>query len=850
MRQSLASPPPFKLLDPNHSVIYPQSTGRIMAITFRWLLRLFIAFSVVFLLSLFLLYYFASRSLPDYNIETAVSGLQDELEIVRDNKGVPHIFGKSDVDVYFGLGFAHAQDRLWQMTLLRRAAQGRLSEIFGMETLEADEYIRRLDIYRLSQNSVQFQSPEAVAALTAYSAGVNAWLKTIQTDALGRGAPEFFLFKPEIAPWIPADSLAILKLMAVQSSDHLQSDILRARTALAVGADLMQDIMPDDPSAGILAMPEYASLFPSTGAPLAALPKRHALHANSQRGFTPASNVWAAHAKRTAAKASILAVDPHNALSAPGMWSLARMELVGGGVIGATIPGLPIIMSGRSTKLAWGFAASNADDVDIYIEQLNPNNPNEYLTASGFKPFKEHKIIIEIKGQPSKTFDLKWSDNGVVLPGDSFGLKQITPRGHVTSVRSVATAHDDKSFTALFNMMTRQSARSAKAQFTEYVAPIYNMVVADVDNIALQVIGALPKRNLNHVGQGRIPAQGWLERNKWQGFYNYGENPRVVNPKAGIVANTNNKTTDGAFPKHISHQWGDSFRISRLTKMMNERKIHTRDSFMEAQLDTISFAARATLPLIAKDLWFTGDAAPEGSTKRMRQQALELLANWNGDMNEHKPEPLIYAAWMRNLQAFLIRDELGPLANEFTQVNPVFLERVMRDIDGAGAWCDIRPSTRIETCTGIARQSLDSALLELSTAYGHRIDSWQWGQAHLARHNHQVFGSMPLINWVSNIQQRTSGGDHTLMRAQTSNTGDQPYTNVHAAGFRALVDFSDLESSLYIVSTGQSGHPLSRHYDDLSQLWRRGEYIPMVLDQQLARAGAVGITKLHPKLAP
>ena len=250
------------------------------------------------------------------------------------------------------------------------------------------------------------------------------------------------------------------------------------------------------------------------------------------------------------------------------------------------------------------------------------------------------------------------------------------------------------------------------------------------------------------------------------------------------------------------------------------------------------------MPLIAKELWFTGNTAAAGTPERARQQALELLANWNGDMNEHVPEPLIYAAWLRHLQSFLIRDELGPLANAFTQIDPVFLERVMRDVDGAGVWCDIRQSSRSETCTDIARQSLDAALLELTSKYGDRIDSWQWGQAHTATHDHQVFGQMPLLNWVSNIRQPTSGGDHTLMRAQTSNSGKRPYTNVHAAGFRALIDFSDLESSLYIISTGQSGHPLSRHYDDLSQLWRRGEYIPMALDPQLARAGSVGITNL------
>lgn len=815
-----------------------------MSKSFTWLLRIFISASVLFLLSLVLLYYFASRSIPEYNANYSVERISDNVEIVRDNKGIPHIFAISDNDAFFGLGFSHAQDRLWQMTLLRRSAQGRLSEIFGTETLASDEFSRRLGIYRLAQSAVPYQSDAAKSALQAYADGVNAWLKVLQTEALGRGAPEFFLFKPEISPWVPADSLAILKLMALRSSDHLQSDILRARTSLTVGADLMRDILPDDPSNGLMAMPEYAAIFPSPSEPIKALDKRHALFPVAPRGFQSASNIWAAKPERTAAKASLLAADPHNALSAPGFWSLARLQLSGGGVIGATVPGLPLVMSGRSTKIAWGLSASHADDQDIFIEQLNPENENEYLTDSGYQPFETENIIIDIKDKPNQTITLRWTRNGPVLNKDSFGLGQVTPIGHVASLRSTTLLAEDRSFSALFAILQETSVQNALTHFDDYVTPQYNLAIADVDNIALQTIGKLPKRDINHVGQGRIPSQGWLPRNQWKGFFPFSNNPVQLNPNSGIVANTNNKTTDAAFPNHVSYRWGDSFRISRLSKLLNQRKIHTRDSFMEAQLDNVSFAARSILPLIAKELWFTGNTAAAGTPERARQQALELLANWNGDMNEHVPEPLIYAAWLRHLQSFLIRDELGPLANAFTQIDPVFLERVMRDVDGAGVWCDIRQSSRSETCTDIARQSLDAALLELTSKYGDRIDSWQWGQAHTATHDHQVFGQMPLLNWVSNIRQPTSGGDHTLMRAQTSNSGKRPYTNVHAAGFRALIDFSDLESSLYIISTGQSGHPLSRHYDDLSQLWRRGEYIPMALDPQLARAGSVGITNL------
>ena len=275
--------------------------------------------------------------------------------------------------------------------------------------------------------------------------------------------------------------------------------------------------------------------------------------------------------------------------------------------------------------------------------------------------------------------------------------------------------------------------------------------------------------------------------------------------------------------------------------------MHTRDSFIEAQLDTVSAAARNILPLVARDLWFTGEAAPAGTPERRRQRALALLADWNGEMNEHLPEPLIYAAWMRELQQRLIRDDLGPLADEFQSYEPLFVERVYRDIDGAARWCDISNSTAVESCTDIAQLALDDALQWLEERYGAELESWRWGAAHEARHDHSVLGQTRLFSWIVNIRQPTSGGDFTLNRAATPGTLPDPFLNIHAAGYRGVYDFADPDSSVFVIATGQSGNPLSRHYDDLGELWRRGEYIPMSLDPELARAGNIGITRLAPR---
>lgn len=818
-----------------------------MLIAFRWLVRILTALILVTAATLAGLYYVTSRSLPDYSASYRLSGVHQPMEIVRDTASVPHIFAKTDEDAFFGLGFVHAQDRLWQMTILRRTAQGRLSEVFGARTVRTDEFIRRLDLYGLAQASFEEQDEPTKRALDAYSRGVNAWIETVNAQALGRGAPEFFLFPPEIAHWQPADSLAILKLMALQLTGQMEREVLRARTSLLMPANRVQDILPDVPGPGIAALPDYASIVPNVTPSYAALSgPESAFDPVHPQVFAGASNAWAAAPSRSASGGTLLANDPHLNFSAPTVWYLARLDLAGGGVIGGTIPGIPLVIVGRNADLGWALTSSYLDDQDLHIERLNPENPEEYLTPSGYKSFETRRAILSIKDAPPVTLTLRWTENGPVLPGSHYDLGTVTPPGHVMSLTWTALTPHDRTMTAGLRLMTARSVTEGLTAGELYTAPSQNLMLADARGIAMQLVGAMPMRDAAHQTQGRMPSPGWIAQNRWQGIFPYAENPRFVEPEGGILGNTNNKIIDAPFPRHVSFDWGDSQRIERWKRLMQTREVHTRESFIEAQLDTVSQGARTLLPLIGKDLWFTGEPAAEGTTERLRQKALNLLAEWNGEMNEHLPEPLIYAAWMRSLQEKLIRDELGPLADSFTHADPLFMERVFRNIDGAGKWCDIIQSSPVETCTDIARMALDDALLRLSERYGRNLESWRWGDIHQAAHDHPVLGNVPLLRYLVNIRQSTSGGDDTLMRGLTSGTGSNPYLNVHGAGYRGVYDFADPDSSVFITATGQSGHPLSRHYDDMGELWRRGEYIPMSLDPALARAAAVGITRITP----
>ena len=819
-----------------------------MRVVFKWLVRLTGGAILLAMAAVFLAYYLASGSLPDYDKRVTVAGLTNPVEIVRDNANVPHILGATDEESFFGLGYAHAQDRLWQMTILRRTAQGRLSEIFGTRTQRIDTLMRRLDLYRLAQASVEAQDAYTRRALEAYAAGVNARLDEINRDALGRGAPEMFFFNAPVAPWVPADSLALIKILGVQLSGHLQSEVLRARTALALpDQDRLIDILPDTPGTGTAALPEYAELFPGLPRYAQADPMPdHPLFPVQPPRLAGASNAFAAAPDRSAAGGTLLASDPHLGFSAPTVWYLARIQLQDGDVIGATFPGVPAVMMGRSDRLGWGLTSSYLDDQDVYIERLNPDNPEEYLTPEGYKAFQTRQSIINIADASPITITLRWTDNGPVLPPSAYSLGTITPPGHVASVSWTLLNARDTSLSAAMGIMRADTVQEAIAQGELFIAPSQMITLADRNSIGMKLIGHVPRRDAAHQSRGRLPSQGWRTENRWDGRMPYASNPEFVNPRGGIVGNTNNKVVERPFPNHLSYEWGDSQRVNRWQRLMQSREVHTRDSFIEAQLDAVSFTARSLLPLVGADLWFTGEAAPAGTPERQRQRALQLLADWNGEMNEHLPEPLIYAAWLRALQDRLIRDELGPLADEFTHVEPLFIERVYRDIDGASVWCDVLQSAPEETCTDMARLALDDALVWIGERYGTALESLRWGDAHQATHDHPTLGEVPVLRYFVNIRQSTSGGDNTLQRGLTSGTDPDPFFNVHGAAYRGVYDFADPDSSVFITSTGQSGHFLSRHYDDLAQLWRRGEYIPMSLDIDLARAGAVGITVLEP----
>ncbi|MEM7267920.1 MAG: penicillin acylase family protein [Pseudomonadota bacterium] len=826
-----------------------EAAAQFMQAMFKLLTWTFAGLVVLALGAAALGYYLMSRSVPDYDMALVLDGLDGEVEIIRDANAVPHIYASTDADAYYALGLVHAQERLWQMELSRRGAQGRLSELFGEAALPIDIRLRALDLHGLAREALKIQEPPVIEALEAYAAGVNAWISTTNEQALGRGAPEFFVFGEGLAPWTPADSMGVLKVMAMRLTDAAELEVRRAKLLSALTPEEVGDIFPSYPDNGLLALPSYADAYPDLA------PNRSRARAEPtelerlffpQAGYSAASNAWAVTGSRATTGAPLLATDPHLWLSAPSLWMLTHVEFPDGGVIGASIAGLPAIVIGRNRDFGWGVTATHMDDQDLFIEKVNPDNPDEYLTPDGWMPFITRKENIRISGAPTKEVTLRWTRHGPVLPSESFDVGAVTPDGHVAALGWTSLTTEDRAMQFLLENMRARTIEEAVSASRNALAPSINSIMADKDGVGVIVAGRPPRRSSASKTRGRIPGLGWIPENDWDGLIPMSETPRSIRPRSGIVANANNRVTNAPYPRHISFDWATPYRIRRVEQRLNDREFHTRESFMELQNDAVSEMARAVLPLMARDLWWTRDEGVGDPRGDRREAVLKLMADWNGEMSEHAAEPLIFTAWVRALTRRIAADELGVLFSEIEGARPLFIERVFYDVSGAGKWCDVDKTIREESCAEMSKQALDDALDELTEAYGDDPETWRWGEAHVARHSHSPLGGQFPFNLFVNIEHETSGGDYTLLRAKTPGKGEAPYQNVHAAGFRAVYDFGDLDRSVFIISTGQSGHVLSHHYDDQAELWRSGQYIPMTMNREDIEAGALGVTRLSP----
>jgi penicillin amidase len=311
--------------------------------------------------------------------------------------------------------------------------------------------------------------------------------------------------------------------------------------------------------------------------------------------------------------------------------------------------------------------------------------------------------------------------------------------------------------------------------------------------------------------------------------------PEIEIRNNGVIYNTNNKLSNSKFPLHISYDLVDNHRFFRMQNLFDKREYHTLESFKEIQIDNISPSARILIPLLAKNLWYSQVLEIDNKFLNLRKEAIDLLAEWNGEMSIYLPQPLIFYTWAAQFQKMVMQDEIGKNVNWFNSINSNFLERVLRNIDGASEWCDIKQTTKLETCEEISLNALDNALVTISNKYGQDTKKWLWGNFHKAYFFDKVLGKYPIISYLTNIVFEVSGGDDTLSMNRAINSTNNNYKVNYGSTLRIIIDFSDNDAFFFSVPTGQSGHFLSKHYDDFTNLWFRNEYvkIPLFEDEML-----------------
>jgi len=771
-------------------------------------------------------YLWLRTSLPTIDGGVTLAGLDAPVQVVRDARGVPRIRAESQKDAYFALGYVHAQDRLWQMEFMRRAGAGRLSEILGEPGLSTDRFVRALGFYRLAEANYASLPAEVRAAFDAYAAGVNAWLDTHG----GALPPEFVLLRFEPERWRPADSLVWSRLMALRLGRNWRTELVRPHLAEALASngvppERLAELWPADPPDAPVTL---AAVSPPARAALDAV--REALPDTLLSDG--ASNGWIVHGRLTETGKPILANDPHLRFGAPILWYLARIEAPGLSVTGVTAPGVPLTVLGHNGRIAWGMTNAGGDVADLFIETVDPKDPDQYMAPDGPRRFVSRQERIRVKGGATIAMTVRETRNGPVISEVSATAGRLSGSGRVVALATPALSPDDRTVEALFAINRARNWDQFRAAARNFHAPHQNLFFAATDgDIGFISAGRIPVRK---AGDGRMPVVGANGDHDRQGFIPFEMLPQMHNPPSGRIVNANNRLVDDGYPYLISRDWAEPYRAERVVEAL-DGDVHTLAETERLQLDVLSAGARRLLPQMLK-------ATPADARGR---RAVALLAAWNHEMRRDRPEPLIYAAWLRQLMRALAEDELGQAFADYANLTYSSRARFVEStLAGHRHWCDDVATAATESCESRLDLALDRALDEIAAAQGSDMAAWRWDSVHRATFTHRILTRVPILRRLADLSIESDGGDHTINRGKFGG-GARPYAHLDGSGYRAVYDLSDLERSRFMIATGQSGNFLSSHYRDMLRPWRDGRYL-RIAAQPVETAGKLVLRPAAP----
>ncbi len=767
-----------------------------------------------------------------------IKGLNEAVSIQFDANDIPHIKAKNPSDALFALGYLHASERSWQMEMNRRLASGRLSEILGEETVKIDRFMRTLGIKHAAEKQLERYPIEAKRLLQAYADGVNAG-----NVNLGWALPiEYFLTRSKPGYFSAADSVAWMLVLALDLGGNWQKELQRLGLAQYLTTAQVWEVIPPYPDTKPVSNVDFAKLYqdlqvyptskksqlqqpthPPQAQPAKFLQNKTDLQLSH---FLPGgkdgmgSNNWVLSGNKTASGKPLLANDPHLGLSAPSAWYFVHIDAPKLQVIGATMPGIPAVIIGRTNQIAWGFTNTNPDVQDLYLEQLDPKNNSLYRGPDGPLSFQVREEIIDIKGENSLRFIVKESRHGPII-SDAYeqAKNTIDANRYALALRWAALDLENQSLATLLDMNRAESIDAFKNSLRHFYAPMQNIVMADTSgNIAFQVAGVAPKRTLYQGLYGIAPAPGWDRQYDWSSYIPFDQLPASTNPAEGWLASANQQILADNNPNPLTADWELPFRYDRIKQLLGAQNKHDLNSMRAMQGDTLSLGAMPLLALFKS----------VQSNHPLSNSAKQITNTFAGEMVANSAAPTIFNAWADQLTRLLF-SRLGNLFEQEYGKRRQFREALILQIANPNSpWCDQPSSAAVENCAETAKLAYDLALDQLSSAYGTDPQKWLWGQAHLAIAEHRPFSKVPLLNKIFNLVNPFPGDSFSVNVGRLElGKSKQPYATKQAASMRIIFDFADLDQSTFIYPTGQSGWVQSNRYRNLNSLWANNDALPL-----------------------
>jgi len=742
------------------------------------------------------------RALPQYEGERRLAGLQAPVTVLRDARGVPHLYADSLEDLLFAQGYLVAEERLWQMEGLRRLARGELAEVLGRRALQLDKDHRTLGLADVAERAAELLDSETRAHLEAYARGVNAYIESHRN----RLPLEFALIRRSPPPWQPADTLVLGLLMYRLLSTSWPSDLRRAKVTEKLGLDLAGDLyvshsLHDRPVAEPGPEPRrrerrriYLAGCKHSLKELQAILAGElglAAEALGSAGGGAGSNNWVAAGTRTASGKPLLANDPHLPHLLPAVWFAIHLKSPQLNVAGVSLPGMPFVILGHNEHIAWGMTNLWPDVQDLYRERFHPNDPNRYLTPAGWQTVGRRVETIKVRGEADVELEVLRTRHGPIVHDD--GEEKLALRW---------TGLDPEMLSFPFYEINRaQDWEEFRTALALFGGPTQNVVYADVEgNIGYQGAGKVPVRRK---GRGEVPVPGETTDFDWAGTIPFPEMPQAFNPVMGLLATANNRIVPDDYGHYLTDRWDAPYRAARIYDLLENQTGFAPADFLRVQGDIFS----PMDSFLAQQLAAAAQEVPELA------EAANLLRRWDGQMRATEAAPLVTDTARRVLLEQLLRPRLGDDWNEYMwPSHPVFLEAVVRE--RPARWLPVGYADYDTLLRAVLRLTVEELHRQFGTGSLARL---RWGQRMEARFVHPLGAMFPRLlgRWL-NVGGPQSGSRYTV-RQMTRQLGPS---------LRMVIDLGDFDRSLLNLTLGQSGHALSRHYRDQYSAWEAVESFP------------------------